>query len=249
MNAALSTLTESGDPPRTRRRLIVLLLLAMLGLVSLMLVLGHHMRRHTIAEEFARRNGDIARAYAQDLQLSLELYRARAHALLAKPGVLAAVRAGDRAALLRLVAPEFDALRAETAHFSVLHFHGPDNVTLLRAHRPERYGDDLGAIRPMIAEANRSRRPLSGFEIGKNGISHRIGVPIFDGEIFLGTLELGIDVGHFSERMARVFGVETALVFLRSAMAAYLAEHGEDGLLKLGDQLAPRTTPMSVTAV
>lgn len=231
---------EPPEQRRARRRLLALLFAGVLGVLALALGAGHWLRMQTIHDEFTRFSAHIERSHAQDVQLSLALYQARARNLLHRPGVLAAVRAGERERLYRLLVAEYTQMREENPYMDVLHFHGADNVTLLRMHRPEVYGDDLSAVRPMIVAANRLRQPLAGFEIGKNGISYRVTVPIVDGDAFLGTLEIGIGIAHFSRRTARVFGVETGVILKRVAMAAYLAEHGETGLRPLGEYLAPR---------
>ena len=243
---AAPPLPEPTDFRRSRRRLTALMIGAVLSVVLLALVAGDLTRKRTINDEFMRLSAHIQRGHDQDIQLTLALYQARARNLLAAPGVIDAVRAGDRARLLDRMVGEYAQLRDENPHFDVLHFHGPDNVTLLRAHRPELHGDDLSAVRPMIAEANRVRRTLSGFEIGKNGISYRVTAPIFAKGDFLGTLELGVDIQHFSKRTARIFGVETGVVFLREEMRAYLDQHGDAGFTRQGDYLLPRATPPAI---
>lgn len=240
-------LREPPEQRQTRRRLLALLFAGVLGVLALALGAGHWLRMQTIHDEFTRFSAHIERSHTQDVQLTLALYQARARNLLHRPGVLAAVRAGQREHLQRLLAAEYAQLREENPYLDVLHFHDPDNVTLLRMHRPALHGDDLGAVRPMIAAANRLRQPLAGFEIGKNGISYRVTVPIVDGDAFLGTLELGIDIAHFARRTARIFDVETGVIFKRTAMAAYLAEHGETGLRPLGEYLALRDLPGTLT--
>lgn len=111
-------------------------------------------------------------------------------------------------------------------------------------HRPDQYGDDLAAVRPMIAEANRSRRMQSGFEIGKNGISYRVAVPILADDEHLGVLEIGVAARYFTGRIEDIFDVETILAFEKAAMAPYIAEHGELALPQAGHYilLAPRGT-------
>lgn len=243
---AAPPLPEPTDFRRSRRRLTALMIGAVLSVVLLALVAGDLTRKRTINDEFARLSAHIQRGHDQDIQLTLALYQARARNLLSNPAVIAAVRAHDRERLLDRMMGEYARLREENPHFDVLHFHGPDNVTLLRAHRPELYGDDLSAVRPMIVEANRVRQPLSGFEIGKNGISYRVTSPILDNGEFLGTLELGVDILHFTKRTARIFGVETGVAFLHQAMRAYLEQHGDAGFTRLGDYLLPRAAPPAI---
>ena len=239
---------DVGAQTRLRNR-VVAALLAVVLVTMLGILAGWQWLQYRVLEEEIARLGDRVRlALDQDTRLTLDLFLAHGQALLAQPGVLAAVAAGDRARLLDLAGPAFEHLRRTAPSLDVMHFHGADNVTLLRVHKPDMYGDDLTRVRPMIARANRDRRTLSGFEIGKNGISYRVTLPMFDGERFLGTLELGLTLGHFSQRLAGVFGVETGVALIRAAMRPYLEQHGEAGFVTVRDYVLPNTTPQSLVA-
>lgn len=57
----------------------------------------------------------------------------------------------------------------------------PDNVSFLRMHKPDRFGDDLGAIRPDFARANTRHTTVRGFVQGRTSHAFRNVYPLFDG--------------------------------------------------------------------
>jgi len=105
--------------------------------------------------------------------------------------------AAARKKLLQLVKPRWDDL---TRKFGVrqLHFHlGPGDVSFLRVHRPDKFGDDLSAVRHTILAVNETRKPVTGFETGRVVSGIRGAVPVFgkpaaDGTpTYIGVLEAG----------------------------------------------------------
>ena len=71
-----------------------------------------------------------------------------------------------------------------------LHFHTPDSISFLRMHYPQRFGDSLNDIRPTVVEANRTLKPVVGFEGGRVVSGFRNVFPIVDGDHHLGSVEL-----------------------------------------------------------
>ena len=61
-----------------------------------------------------------------------------------------------------------------------IHIHTKDNHSFFRQFKPEKYGDDLTSFRRSVVEVNRSKKPISGFEIGRAGLSMRAVVPVID---------------------------------------------------------------------
>lgn len=66
----------------------------------------------------------------------------------------------------------------------------PDNVSLLRLHAPEHFGDDLGHVRASFRLANQSLQPVYGFELGRVVPGLRNVFPlVWEGE-HLGSVEI-----------------------------------------------------------
>jgi len=109
--------------------------------------------------------------------------------------ILQAAQAGDqgrqnieRVRLYRRLAPVYELFRQRDVR--QLHFHTPDNRSFLRFHSPHNSGDSLVASRPSVAEANRTRKPIFGFETGRVIIGFRNVFPIIWQGQHLGSVEL-----------------------------------------------------------
>ena len=181
------------------KKILLRLFLLLLITSCVFLFLGHYQYQnvlHLLVKEeqkvAARINGYIfSNIHSQ--------YRHYGQMLLGDPRVIEAVASGDREGLYRLSKPFFDELRRENPYLKVMHFHTTDNRTLLRVHKPENYGDDLSAIRPIIVRTNETKQPFHGLEAGKYGIYYRITFPIFNHGVHIGSFEFGIDIRHLME--------------------------------------------------
>lgn len=103
-------------------------------------------------------------------------------------------KADLRASLLKVLHQEYEYMKLR----GVLQYHfvTPDGVTFLRFHKPEKYGDYLGAIRYSFANTNKTHQPTVGFEQGKTTHAFRNTYPIFAND---GTYLCALDIGYGSE--------------------------------------------------
>lgn len=121
-----------------------------------------------------------------------------------------------RQALLEQVQPAWEQL---TKAFDIrqLHYHlGPGSVSFLRVHKPQKFGDRLDDIRPIIVDTNRDLKPRFGFETGRiySGLRGVYPVQAIDPntrkKIHVGALESGTSLkqilptfsGHFNSQIA-----------------------------------------------
>jgi diguanylate cyclase (GGDEF)-like protein/PAS domain S-box-containing protein len=81
-----------------------------------------------------------------------------------------------------------------------LHFHLPDNRSFLRMHRPDKFGDDLSDIRPTVAYVNRYHKSIDGFEEGRVYYGFRFVYPLFDGNRYIGSVEISFPTEAFKTR-------------------------------------------------
>ncbi len=81
-----------------------------------------------------------------------------------------------------------------------LHFHLPDNRSFLRMHRPDKFGDDLSDIRPTVAYVNRYHESIDGFEEGRVYYGFRFVYPLFDGNRYIGSVEISFPTEAFKTR-------------------------------------------------
>ena len=109
--------------------------------------------------------------------------------------ILQAAQTGDqghqnieRVRLYRRLSPVYEQLRQRDVR--QLHFHTTDSRSFLRFHSPHNSGDSLVASRPSVAETNRTRKPVFGFETGRVIIGFRNVFPIIWQGRHLGSVEL-----------------------------------------------------------
>ena len=121
------------------------------------------------------------------------------HLLDANPQIVEAVATRNRKLLYELTLPHYEDYCCESKFHNIMHFHLPDNTTLLRMHRPDFFGDNLEDLRPIISTVNRNHEPLFGFEIGRHGVFYRIVKPIFYNNTYVGALEFGISAYQIIE--------------------------------------------------
>ncbi|GAB4449218.1 MAG: hypothetical protein Kow0031_31700 [Anaerolineae bacterium] len=135
----------------------------------------------------------LARIF-QNRLASLENFAvALATEVAANPEVQQAFAEGDRERLIELTLPAYEAL---DARFDIPQhqFHLPPATSFLRVHQLDRFGDDLSPFRFTVLEANNTRQPVSGLEVGRAGAGIRGVVPVSYQGNHVGTVEFGLNV-------------------------------------------------------
>ena len=97
----------------------------------------------------------------------------------------------DRESLAQVITPAFRVLKKE---FGVkqLQFHTPPATSFFRAHKPEKFGDDLSSFRNTVVDVNQQSIPIMGIERGVAGIGIRGVVPVSGAD---GSVEFGMALG------------------------------------------------------
>ncbi len=127
--------------------------------------------------------------------------------------VMDAISRNDRQRLLALTKDDYDRLKVQEPYLYVMHFFDTQNVTILRMHKPHSYGDDLTVLRPIVAYVNRFNKRASGLEVGKNGITYRITIPVYNRQNDkIGVLEFGIKPEYFVEELRKRFGIKSQIL-------------------------------------
>ncbi|POQ99197.1 hypothetical protein AU468_10620 [Alkalispirochaeta sphaeroplastigenens] len=98
-------------------------------------------------------------------------------------------------------------------HFGVAQyqFHLPPATSFYRFHAPQVFDDDLSAFRATVVEANRSRQPVVGLEVGRGGVGVRIVYPVFRDGAHQGSVEVGGSINAIVQSLQSTFGIEYAL--------------------------------------
>ncbi|TCP41889.1 methyl-accepting chemotaxis protein [Rhodovulum marinum] len=109
------------------------------------------------------------------------------------PDVQAAAAANDRDKLAAMFVPGFERMKRERG-IAQFQFHQPDAHSLLRVHKPGKFGDDLSGFRQTVVEANARRMPVAGLERGRAGLGIRGIAPVTHDGAHVGTIEIGLDL-------------------------------------------------------
>lgn len=156
----------------------------------------------------------IARIVARDSQAREILSRARAMVALEGGG-----RGGEESARLRdRLAEVVQPIRRELLEEQdrVMQFHlGPDATSFLRLHEPERFGDDLADVRPLLSQVYRTGEGGTGFEVGRVFSGFRAAEPIRapgDSGAVIGTVEVGTGIVPIDAHVRESRGARAALL-------------------------------------
>ncbi len=155
------------------------------------------------------------RSYYENITAAVDAEAAKATALSAlvanMPDVQAAMAAGERDRLAKMLVPSFQALRKDYGAVQ-MQFHTPPATSFLRVHRPDRFGDDLSSFRHTVVATNSSRKPTQGLEFGVEGLGVRGMVPMLHDGKHIGSFEFGMSFGQFFfDSFKQRYGVDVAL--------------------------------------
>jgi PAS domain S-box-containing protein len=86
-----------------------------------------------------------------------------------------------------------------------LHFHSTESVSLLRMHKPDRFGDSLKGVRPTIDLCNATRRPVFAFEEGRIYNGFRNVFPVFHEGRHVGSVEASFGFGSITDYLSNMY--------------------------------------------
>jgi PAS domain S-box-containing protein len=117
---------------------------------------------------------------------------------------------------------EFDNIytKLQSIGFSQIHFHDKDGYSFLRMHRPEKYGDYLASIRPLIKEVIESHKPIEGYEVGVHEGGFRFIFPLFYNNTYIGSVETSVPIDKFLAYMSKELKSEFTVLYHEKALSA-----------------------------
>ncbi|HOF24597.1 MAG TPA: methyl-accepting chemotaxis protein [Thermotogota bacterium] len=119
---------------------------------------------------------------------------------------------GKRTELMTLLEERYRTLNTQMGVYQ-LQYHLPPATSFLRLHSPQKFGDDLSAMRPAIVKANKEKVSVSGLEKGVEGYGIRGIVPVFYEGKHIGSLEYGMDFGKtLLEELKTTYNGDFALI-------------------------------------
>lgn len=133
---------------------------------------------------------------------------ARAEILASLPAVREAFAARDRERLLQATRSMYQT-QQDKFGLEELQFVTLDNVSFLRVHKPEAFGDDLSTFRAIVVQANQKRTAQKGISLTRTGPA-LVGVaPINDAAGKpTGLVELGLEFGPILDKLKAAYGFD-----------------------------------------
>lgn len=137
-----------------------------------------------------------------------------------------AERDAIRADLYALLSPMYE--RLAEVELRQLHFHLPDDVSFLRFHRPERYGDDLTGVRYTVTKANTEQVVVEGFEEGRIYNGFRYVYPLaYEGD-HIGTVETSVSFNALRNEMNNQLPGEVSFMLSAEVIGVKVFEDEQD---------------------
>jgi methyl-accepting chemotaxis protein len=131
---------------------------------------------------------------------------------------------GDREGLSRLTLPMFKNLK-ERLQLAQFQFSTPPATSFLRLHKPEKFGDDLTAVRQTLVQGNQQKQPVFGLEIGVSGLGLRGVAPVFFEGKHVGVVEFGKDLNDaMVQPLKEKLGVNVSVIAPEGSGFKYLAK-------------------------
>ncbi|MGD9637749.1 MAG: methyl-accepting chemotaxis protein [Alphaproteobacteria bacterium] len=104
-------------------------------------------------------------------------------------------------------------------------FHTPPATSFLRAHMPNKFGDDLSSFRKTVIDTNKNKKESLGLEKGVGDLGIRAVVPMFYNNNHTGSVEFGMSFGkELVEEFKNTFGVDIGLYVQRDGEFVTFAE-------------------------
>ena len=103
-------------------------------------------------------------------------------------------------------------------NFRQFHFHDKNNLSYLRFHRPDMFGDNLTDVRYSVKYVNNTQQSISGFEEGRIFNGYRYVYPLsYNGE-HIGSVEISISMKTIIDHLDKLYGQETQFILNKSIM-------------------------------
>ncbi|MEM9541066.1 MAG: cache domain-containing protein [Cyanobacteria bacterium P01_E01_bin.42] len=162
------------------------------------------------AIETARQNQlqQVARLVNAGIETQSQLLLSVAQTIISISSIEQLFQQREREQLLQELLPTYELL-SQRYGVTIGQFHTPENISFLRLHQSDRFGDDL-SFREMVNLANSRQSTYAGIEIGRGGVAIRGIVPVSDGDRPLGSFELGRSFLPILNRLSNLYDLEVA---------------------------------------
>ncbi|MEA2050038.1 MAG: ATP-binding protein [Campylobacterota bacterium] len=153
------------------------------------------------------------------------------HGYINKPDIIEKVKNNKRDELYNILKPSYRYL--SSVNFKQLHFHTKENISFLRMHKPDKYGDDLTNYRYSINYANTNKQFIAGLEMGRIVPGFRFVYPLFDtNNIHIGSVETSFSVKAFSLKLQELYEVRTNFIIEKALAKKELFDSSSDNFME-----------------
>lgn len=114
--------------------------------------------------------------------------------------------------------------RLEDLNVRQLHFHLPDNTSLLRFHRPQKHSDDLTRVRYSVAMANVTLKPQICFEEGRIFNGYRFVYPLLLNNEHVGSVEVSISFKEIKKNLKNTIPGRYSLILKEKVVSQKVFE-------------------------
>lgn len=208
----------------------------------------YSLKSHQIDQIIRTGEQQLQQQYSHFIKvMSNQRYHYDLHKLLVQPAVGNSVARQDREALAELVTPYWQLLRSENPYVKRMHFHRPDGTSLLRVHLPDKFDDNIAAVRPMLQKIHNDHQPSSAVEMGRHGLFYRVMEPIMHEGKYVGAVELGISIDYLMNALGNLLDVEIYLFIGKDALK--VEERKAKPRLEIGDYILWSSIPTDANAL
>lgn len=183
-----------------------------------------HQQELRVREGVARHITEVSDRLRIVQEQQIQVMSALLEVITADRGMHAALRARDRGRLLEGSQSIYEALRREhgITHF---YFHGPDRHNILRVQFPQKTAGHID--RHIVREAERTGKPVGGFEFGSFGLlTLRVVWPVYSDGTLIGYVELGRGIEDILRDLRVGGAVELAIIVHKSMLTRESLETG-----------------------
>ncbi len=161
--------------------------------------------------------------------------------MLTDQNVVNAFEARDRDTLYKLALPYLKDAH-ERGEVDLAGFIRNDGIHFLRLQDPLKFGDNIAAKRPMIAQALQTQKAIVSLDVTLYNISLVSLVPVIKNNHFLGLLQVSVKIDRIQERLNAHGGIKSALAFDTKVIHKLLPdkkfkEYGNYSLISSNDVL------------
>lgn len=207
----------------SKKILITILIIQIVG--SLIYnYLYHYQYTAVLDMTIKKKESDIAHVTQNIFNRLIQDYTERGYEILTNPKIVEAFSNRDRAKLLELTLPIYKGLKENNEYLEIMNFHTPESEVFLRLNKPEKFGDDLSSLRPIIVKTNEYQAMQVGVEVGKYGIYYRVTFPVFCNNEYIGAFEFGIDIKYLISRLATL-NLHAPLLLIEKEAAASIYKY------------------------